>query len=167
MDKTTILDVFYDSWPGEAARSLSWIFYTSEAVHFVGLCTLLGALLFVDLRLAGLWRSISLAHALFYARVALAGFLLIAISGLVMFCADPFNYWSNPVFQIKMLAILLAGCNLAWFELVERRKILGTAPSSEPALMTRCVAIASLTIWLSVIVLGRLLPSYEGAGGFL
>ena len=37
------------------------------------------------------------------------GFALNIVSGFVMFCADPFNYWNNWMFQLKIALILLAG----------------------------------------------------------
>lgn len=159
------LKIFYDMPWGAWARDTPGVFYAAESLHFVGLCFLLGALLLVDLRLLGLWRSLPIAGAFVYIRFAILGFAINLVTGFVMFCADPYNYWTNSAFHIKMILILMAGANLAWFALVEEKRALALPDGANTGLSTKISAALSLTLWIAIIIAGRLLPSFEGDGG--
>jgi hypothetical protein len=123
------------------------------------------ALLLVDLRLIGLWRGMRPAGTFPFMRWAVIGFGINAITGFVMFCADPYNYWTNSAFHIKLILIALAGVNLVWFVAVERRRVLALPEGAETGLATKISAALSLVLWFAIIIAGRLLPSFEGDGG--
>jgi hypothetical protein len=82
-----------------------------------------------------------------------------------MFCADPYNYWTNSAFHIKVILIVLAGLNLVWFVAVERRRVLALPDGAQAGLGTKISAALSLFLWFAIIIAGRLLPSFEGDGG--
>jgi hypothetical protein len=151
---------------GVATRDLPWLFPTFETLHFIGLCTLLGAMLIVDLRLLGRFRDVAPASVLKFSHVAAAGLAINLISGIGFFTADPFNYWSNPAFQIKVLLLMFAFANIAWFELGARRQILALPVGEDTPIAAKVVGAVSLALWFTILVLGRLLPDWEGAGGF-
>jgi hypothetical protein len=165
MNGNPVLQFFHDLPWGALARDVEGVFYVSETLHFVGLCLLLGALLLVDLRLIGLWRGMRPADTFPFMRWAVIGFGINAITGFVMFCADPYNYWTNSAFHIKLILIVLAGLNLVWFVAVERRRVMALPDSAETGLGTKISAALSLLLWLAIIIAGRLLPSFEGDGG--
>jgi hypothetical protein len=145
-------------------RKVMWLFPASETVHFIGLTLLFGALMVVDLRLIGVI-TLPIRAALKFTHLAMAGFALNVISGIGCFASNPVNYYENPSFRWKMLLILLAGLNLAWFELVERRKVLSLPEGAATPLDTRVVAGISLLLWTGVIILGRFLPVTATGGG--
>jgi hypothetical protein len=64
-----------------------------------------------------------------------------------------------------MLLILLAGLNLVYFEVFERRKVLALGDGVATGLDTKIVAGLSLTLWTLVIILGRFLPVTALGGG--
>ena len=165
MNGNPALQFFYDLPWGALARDVEGVFYLSETLHFVGLCLLLGALLLVDLRLIGLWRGMRPANTFPFMRWAVVGFGINAITGFVMFCADPYNYWTNSAFHIKLILIALAGFNLAWFVVVERRRVLAVPDGAETGIPTKISAALSLILWFAIMSAGRLLPSFEGDGG--
>jgi uncharacterized membrane protein len=153
-----ILSAVRDSWLGESIRSVSWLFAALETVHFIGICTLIGAMLVVDLRLLNVIRGGAIREVLGFARLAIAGFVLAFLSGVAFFASNPDNYDANPLFWIKMGLVLVAGLNLAWFELAERRKVLALPEGASSALDTKLVAGLSLLLWAAIIVAGRFLP---------
>lgn len=165
MNGNPALQFFYDLPWGALARDIEGVFYASETLHFVGLCLLLGALLLVDMRLLGLWRGGRAADTFPFMRWAVIGFGINVVTGFVMFCADPYNYWTNSAFHIKLILIVLAGLNLIWFVTVERRRVLALTDGAETGLGTKISAALSLVLWLAIIIAGRLLPSFEGDGG--
>lgn len=156
----SILAAFRDSWLGEGVRSISWMFAALETVHFIGLCMLIGAMLIVDLRLLNVLRVGAIKDVLAFTYLAVAGFALNLVSGVAFFASNPENYDANPLFWIKMSLVLLAGMNVAWFEFVERRRILAVAPEADVPMQTKFVAALSLGLWTLIIVAGRFLPQF-------
>jgi uncharacterized membrane protein len=142
-----------------------YAFSNSETVHFFGLCLLLGSMLVIDLRLLGLLKRTHVSAALKFVPVAIIGFLLNLVTGVLFLFYNPEGYVTNWLFQLKMGLILLAGVNMLYFTLVEQPRVLKT-PVGEPFdRVTRISAILSLTLWTVVIVAGRLLPVTQGAAG--
>jgi hypothetical protein len=165
MNENPALQFFYDLPWGALARDIEGIFYLSETLHFVGLCLLLGALLLVDMRLLGLWQGGRPADTFPFMRWAVVGFGINAVTGFVMFCADPYNYWTNSAFHMKLILIVLAGLNLLWFVTVERRRVLALPNGAATGLGTKVSAALSLVLWFAIIIAGRMLPSFEGDRG--
>jgi hypothetical protein len=150
---------------GVATRESPWLFPTFETLHFIGLCILLGAMLIVDLRLLGWFRDLAPSKVLAFSHVAAAGLAINLVSGLGFFAADPFNYWSNPAFQIKAMLLLVAFANVAWFEFGARRRVLALSAQEDTGLGAKVIGGLSLALWFTILIIGRLLPSWEGAGG--
>jgi hypothetical protein len=164
MNEAAILSWLESTWIGETVRNTFWVFPTLETIHFFGLSILLGALLMLELRLLGFEPGIPIRPALRFIPVAIFGFVLNLISGIGFVCADPFNYWPNPGFKAKMVLILLAGLNALWFEFAERRKLASLPEGAAVDMQAKIISGLSLALWVTIIVLGRLLP-YTGAGG--
>lgn len=119
-----------------------------EILHIIGLASLFGSLLIVELCLFGAIRDMQvadLAHRVL--PWSLLGFLLAAGSGLCMFFARAAELITNPAFFLKMLLVMVAGCNAAWLH--------SRGPLDASSLLTRFQAGLSLMIWLAVIVCGR------------
>lgn len=124
-----------------------------ETVHIVGLATMFGSLLIVELCLFGVIRRLEVgALARQILPWSLFGFALVAGSGLSMFFARAAELVSNPVFLVKMLLIMTAGLNAAWLH------SRGSLDAS--SLATRVQAAVSLLIWLAVITCGRWIAYY-------
>lgn len=138
----------------------AYVFPFLEMVHFVGLCLLLGALIVVDLRVAGLVRAVPIRRVGIFVRFAVLGFALNLLSGLLFVVGDPDRYLVNIAFRAKMVLILLAGLNTVWFGLRIKPRM---EAALEPAQFrdARVVAWLSLALWTGVIVLGRFIPYVE------
>lgn len=147
------------SWLGVMTRDIQWMFAFFETIHFIGLCILMGALLVVDLRLMGVLRFGSLRSVLSFTHVAIFGFILNLISGLGFLASAPYTYVNNPIFQVKLALIIVAGLNVLWFETVERRKVLALVEGVDTGADTKLVAGLSLVLWTLIIILGRFLPT--------
>jgi hypothetical protein len=136
----------------------AWVFPASETVHFFGLIVLFGSVGIVDLRLLGMVRAIPLQSMLAFIPLSLIGFCLNAFTGVLFFFADPFRYYPNIAFRLKIVAIVLAGVNAIWFKYAVHRKI---SQSEELATDAKVIAGLSLLIWIFVIVAGRMIPYVE------
>jgi hypothetical protein len=152
-----------DTWLGEAARQYTWIFTTGLVIHFIGLSMLLGSMLIVDLRLLGFPRQLPFAAAFKFLPIALIGFSMNLLTGITFFVFDPFGYWRNPAFKIKMVLVILAGINALYFTVAEYKEVLILAPEHRISLKIKISAFLSLAIWVCVITFGRLIVAFQGS----
>lgn len=139
----------------------SWVFPTLETVHFIGLILLVGSILVVDLRTLGVASSVPLGAFVRFIPVSVIGFGLNLITGILFLFADPFRYYPNLSFRLKMLAILLAGLNAVWFKLVAESELTGKSAAGSGGPTLKFIAAASIFLWTAVIVLGRMIPYLE------
>lgn len=117
---------------------------------------LIGGIGVVDLRLAGLFRSVELlplSRAL--TPVAIAGLLIMIGSGVTMFAADAASFAASSVFRWKLVLIGLALINAVAFRLLWHRRIGDWRGMPPP--VVRVMAIGSLGLWLAAGALGRLI----------
>jgi hypothetical protein len=90
--------------------------------------------------------------------VAATGLGLAAIAGSLLFIAKATEYAASPFFQVKMLMLCLGLGNVLAYHILSRRRGWhdpGRAPAASVPLQ-RILGAASFTVWLSVLVLGRL-----------
>jgi hypothetical protein len=88
---------------------------------------------------------------------AFAGFLVMAVSGGLLFVAyATAAYWNN-FFWVKMSAIALAGVNALTYHLITERTIAGWDSSPRPPTAARLAGLTSIVLWTIVILMGRTL----------
>jgi hypothetical protein len=119
-----------------------------EATHIAGIALLFGNLALLELRVWGAARELPLpALARWTIALALAGFGLVAASGLLMFASQPQELLANRAFLVKMGLVVLAGCNAAWFH--------ARGGIERPDAMARAQTALSSGIWIAAIIAGR------------
>ena len=129
-------------------RTHVWAYPALEVVHIVGIALLFGNLVLLELRVFGRGAALPVKDlARLSLSVALCGFGLAAASGLLMFATQPAELLSNRVFTLKMLLLMLAGCNAAWFH---GRRSLARLDG-----LARAQMLASTVVWLAVAACGR------------
>jgi hypothetical protein len=149
------------SWLAAFVNDSSWLFPTLETLHFVGLILLLGALLVVDLRLMGVGADVPVDAVIRFLPWSVLGFVINLVTGAMFFVSDPTSYYSSTAFRLKMLAVLLAGLNVIWFKRSVHPLIVADGGRGGRVDLPWSAAVIgglSLFLWLSVIVLGRLIP---------
>jgi len=135
-----------------------WMFPTLETLHFIGLILLVGSMYVVDFRFLGLAPRVPLNSVLAFIPIAIFGFAINLVTGVLFVFTDPFTYYSNFALRLKMLAIVLAGLDAIWFKIASERGSLSAAGSDNPRATLRFIAGVSLVLWTSVIILGRMIP---------
>ena len=141
-----------------------WLWPVLEIIHFFGLTLLMGGLIIVDLRMIGFFPTINLQEVKKLLPFVIFGFLLNLITGILFVYGDPSRYAINIGFQIKLILILLAGCNAAIYHFKVESYVLDLASSSRRLpIEIRLVGLTSLSLWTGVLLLGRLIP-YVGTG---
>ncbi len=131
-----------------ALRSHVWAYPALEVVHITGIALLLGNLVLLELRVFGFGAELpTRALARLSLGVALSGFTLAAASGLLMFASQPAELLANRAFTLKMLLLLIAACNAAWFH---ARNSLDRLDR-----VARAQMLASTVVWLTIVACGR------------
>lgn len=157
--------VLYDSELGTALRESIYVFPFVESLHLIGLALSVGLILFVDLRLAGLFlRDVPARDILKPLRPWLAGgFALTIITGIFLFIAEAAKVILIAAFPIKIIFILLAGLNAVWFEYKWGRKVEEWDSQSAIPAGVKFAGWTSITFWSVVVITGRLIPylSYQ------
>ena len=135
-----------------------WLFPLMETLHFIGLSFLFGSLLLVDGRVLGICKFINMKEAMKFIPVAIVAFAVNLISGYCFLTSDPNAYIYNIGFQWKMIMIVVAGVNALWFWFGEHKELTQLADGADAPFRAKVIALASLVIWVIVIILGRMIP---------
>lgn len=137
---------------GGFVRGSPWAYPVVNLAHLLGMVLLIGVIGIIDLRIAGVFRTLPLA-ALSRALtpLALAGLALMAVSGPLLFAADAVSLARSTTFGWKLALIAVALVNALAFRFSWHDK------EAEPAVVLRLMAAASLVLWLWIAALGRLI----------
>ena len=145
---------------GHAMRESGvWTYGIVNLVHILGVASLFGAVLILDLRLLELWRNVNLAAiSKPTVPVATTGFVIAAITGVGLLTTKATEYVGNPFLYIKFPAIGLGILNVAalsslpaWKQ--HRIRELSSREQSKLAVFGGI----SLFCWLTAITAGRMI----------
>ena len=141
------------TWVGTTINHSKWLFPAIEAVHIVALTVLLGAIVFLNLRLLGVaFRTRSVAElAGELAPWTLTSLVIILISGALLFASEATKAYLNGPFQVKM--VFLLGAIL--FHFTVYRKVTSTGNASANPPWGKLAAVVSMTLWFGVGWAGR------------
>ena len=136
-----------------------WTYAIIHLSHVLGVATLFGSILVLDLRLLGLWRRVPLAPlSSATAPVATVGFAVAAATGSALLATKATAYLGNPFLLIKFPAIALGLINVALLNLSPAWRARGARELSRAE--HRQLAMmggVSLVCWLTAVSAGRLI----------
>ena len=145
---------------GHAVRASGvWTYAILNLVHIFGIASLFGAVLALDLRLLGIWRSVPvdvLARPMI--PIATTGFFLAALSGICMLAANATEYIGNPLLAVKFAAIGAGVLNVGAAGRLPAWRSRNVEPFSLAS--ERQLAMAggvSLVCWVTAITAGRMI----------
>ena len=136
-----------------------WGFPIMVAVHILGLTVSVGTLIWFDLRLLGM-SMLRIPVSQLYRRLMpwiLTGFAVMFLSGGILLAAYATAAFGNLYFRIKAVALLLAGINAFFYHRVTERQIHRWDEARHPALPARAAGLASILLWVVVILAGRMM----------
>jgi hypothetical protein len=124
-------------------------------VHLVAMCTFMGALLMVDLRLLGAGLTNQPVRQV--ARSAqpwlIGGLVMLVVTGIPAVMTVALEEYANPVFWFKMYVLLAA----VIFTFTVRRKVTSADDLRVAPVWRKVVALVSIVLWMSVAAGGRLI----------
>jgi hypothetical protein len=74
-----------------------------------------------------------------------------------LFWAEASTVLESPVFPLKLLFIALAGINALYFEFIIAKQPATREAQAAPPTAARISGAASLTLWVLVVICGRLI----------
>ena len=153
-----IINILENNAVADVVRSSLWAYPLLESVHLIGLAFVVGAVAMLDLRLVGLSKSLPVSglasHILPWVRMA---FILVVISGFLLYMSDAEYYTFKVVFWVKIGLIVIAGLNAFLFHRGIYKQVDNWNEDNAPPARARFTGSVSLLVWMGVIVAGRLL----------
>lgn len=140
-------------WVREA--STIWAYPTILTLHTIGLGVLVGVNAAVDLRVLGFASRIPLEPMEKFFPAMWAGFWVNAVTGLLLFAADPIEKGTTVLFVVK-LGLVVAGVAL----MVALRRALYREAGERPLSVSqpaKAFAAASLCVWVTATAAGRMM----------
>jgi hypothetical protein len=136
-----------------------WSYGVVNLFHILGLSTLFGSMLVLDLRLLGAWRRIPLASIETPTLVlAACGFAVAVTSGTALITTNATEYLGNPFLPIKFAAIGLGVLNVVVAQFLPAwRQRAGAPPGARESMGLKLVGGTSLACWLGAVAAGRML----------
>jgi len=146
--------------PGSIAIRESMHMYTIlESVHVWALALFVGFAVLLDLRLLG-WALRELPVSATAQRLlpwTIAGFVVMIISGALLFYAIPVRTYQSIFFRFKLLLLVLAGLNAAVFHTTIWRRVAEWDLDALTPRRARIAGALSLVLWTCIIFSGRMI----------
>lgn len=121
----------------------------ANVIHVLGLALLLGPVLLMDLKLLGAFPQVSTVPFVRAVRpFAVAGLVLLLLSGPALFAADAVALAKSGTFRLKLLLVGLGLANAIAFSVVGR----DGGPVGGPA---KAMALTSAFLWTGAAIAGR------------
>ncbi|HUP02211.1 MAG TPA: DUF6644 family protein [Gemmatimonadota bacterium] len=151
-------------WLAETRLSIAlheslWGYPLVESTHVWALALFVGFAALLDLRLLGVaLRGVPVSEV---ARRLLpwtrAGFVIMVVTGVLLFYAIPVRSYQNVFFRLKMILLVLAGLNAFLFHAGIFKRVTAWDREIPPPRRARMAGAASLVLWASIIFAGRMI----------
>ncbi|TAU86323.1 DUF6644 family protein [Rhizobium leguminosarum] len=149
-----ILEWLSATTPAVALRRSGTLYMFVNAAHILAIGLLIGAILPLDLRLAGLFRKVPVEIvAPFLSRAAGVGLAAAIVTGFCLFSVRAVEYAANPAFLAKLGLIALGLLNLSIVHLGRGWKTAVSTGIVRPGL--RFSAVLSAAVWIAAVLAGR------------
>jgi hypothetical protein len=146
----------------ETLASSRPLFGLVSVVHYSATFFCVGTILLLDLRILGVARRhLALSACAKQLRPWIwIGFLLVAVSGFLLFAIEAGDYAAARAFRAKVLVTVLAVVSA----FVVERSLPGWEQAPVMPVAARLVAVVSLVLWLGAILVSVEIPALTGLG---
>ncbi len=141
------------TWIRESTSLLGYTLYLS--LHTLGLVFLLGPVVVIGLRMAGLAPRLPIAPLRSFFPLMVGGFVVNLVSGLVLFATAPVGFVRNTTFLVKLGCVLMGVAVLRRFI----HAVFDGTTAPDAAIETpraRALFAVSAAFWTVAITAGRL-----------
>src|SRR5215467_14401802 len=161
-DRMSLLDLmrsFADSSWSIGLHESRYGYPLVESVHVWALCLFFGLAVIFDLRLLG-WTMRKIPVSEMARRLlpwTITGFVIMVISGMLLYSAIPLRSYQNIFFRVKMVMLALAGINVWIFHSKVYRRVTTWELDAKSPKAARIAGALSLALWVGVIFSGRMI----------
>jgi len=143
--------------PSRLLQSIDWIVPAVQTIHILGIAAVMGATLFLNLRLLGVTgRDVPVARVSSrFFPVVWSALLVLLLTGLVMIAAEPARALLNAVFWLKMTLLVTALAITLFTARAIRRAPEGWPATSRHRWLVPASAIVSSGFWVAILCAGR------------
>lgn len=140
-----------------ALRESQLMFPIIEGLHLLGLAFIMGPVLMLDFRLAGIaWQGTPVSKiAKTFVPYSIGGAVVMFVTGLLLFCAEAVRCYNSGWFRIKLVLLLVAGANALYFHVKTQSTWASWDLAPVPPAAARRAGILSMIFWAGVIFAGR------------
>lgn len=149
--------VAVENWPlSQIIAATNW-FPTLETIHVIAAATVVGSILWVDLRLLGLAATIYPISLMNRELIpwTWGAFVIATITGLGMFITRASSHLENPAFLWKLFLLALAGANMAYFHFRVYKSVQDWDEIIATPRQLKIIGASSLLLWSGVMLAGR------------
>ena len=158
-----MIEAFF-AWLGNTSWSVAlleslWVWPLMESAHVLSIGLFVGTAVMNDLRLVGVaFRSVPVSE--FTGRLlpwTRGGFVVMVVTGLLVFYSNPLRYYYNIFFRFKVLLLVVAGLNAWLFHTRIHRRVAEWDLDPVPPRAARMAGAVSLFAWALIVVAGRMI----------
>ena len=142
-----------------ALHESQYMYSVVESLHVLNLTLFVGLAAMLDLRLLGFaFRRVSISEMVDRLMPWLiSGFIVMVVSGLLLFYAIPVRTFQNVFFRAKLVFLVLAGVNVWLFHTGIYKSIAEWTLAPQPPRKARLAGLLSIVLWASIIIAGRMI----------
>ena len=155
-----MLEWLESSGVARLVQESAWGYPIVLSAHAVGMAILAGIVLMINFRVIGLAPNVPLSALRSIYRVALVGLVINAISGTMLFVANPDAFVQSTPFWLKM-GNLAIGITLLLVMAQRLFSPVGLVAGEAPGKDAKMLAWISSIAWFGVIVMGRLIAYWD------
>jgi predicted membrane-bound dolichyl-phosphate-mannose-protein mannosyltransferase len=142
--------LWYEEGPiGVFVRESLWGYPITLSCHAVGMATVMGIVIALNMRVMGFAKGLSVAAFDKLFIIGWIGFIINLISGLVLFAGTTTTYFFQGAFQLKIGAIVLGG--------ILMKLVMNAVRSNKPQVTQKILALACIACWTTGLITGRLM----------
>jgi hypothetical protein len=145
-------------WSVQMLESL-WVWPLLESTHVLSIALFVGTAMMMDLRLMGL-RFGGVRASDFTSRLlpwTRWGFVVMVVTGLLVFYSNPVRYYHNIFFRFKVLLMVVAGLNIWLFHSRIHKKVADWDLLASPPRAAKVAGAVSFLAWSLIVISGRLI----------
>jgi len=151
-------------WLAETRGSIAlheslYMYPLVESTHVIALCLFIGMTVILDFRLVGIgFTSVPLTDITRRLGPWMqAGFVVMVITGVLLFYAIPVRSYQNIFFRVKVIFLILAGLNAAVFQWGIYRRVAEWNMDKKVPRRAFMAGVFSLILWSGIIIAGRMI----------
>ena len=158
----SIIHALYENPISTHIRESEITFPVIQTFHALGIMLMAGTIAVVDLRLLGVILrdrpSAEVAKPLL--PLTWIGFVVMVISGGLLFAAQSEKIYGNTFLRIKFLLLIFAGLNVLVFHATTYRSIQRWGAALTTPASAKLAGALSLLVWGGIIITGRFIAYY-------